>query len=101
MCERSCSESVETGERLAEDESVDLVRAFVGVNALEIQHVPDHGVLEKNPVTAQDPAAGSRDLERLSHVVSFAERYLSRGDPVAVFHPREVQGQEVSFDDLL
>jgi hypothetical protein len=57
-----CSERVEARECLAEHERVHLVRALVGVDALEVQHVADHGVLEQDAVAAQDAATAPGDV---------------------------------------
>src|SRR5579871_684383 len=88
------SERVETGECLSEDERVHLVCALVRVDALEVQHVSDDGILEENSIAPEDAAAGSGDGERVANVVPLAERNLGRGDALSVFHAREVQGEE-------
>src|SRR5262245_10600424 len=54
------------GLRPPEDQCVDVVRAFIGVDRLEIHHVADHMELVGNAVTAMHVAGGTRDVERFA-----------------------------------
>ena len=59
------AEGVLAGQRLADHESVHLVRALVGQDGLEVVHVADDGVLERDAVRAEDRArASSRPRSR-------------------------------------
>jgi len=64
------------GERLAEHERVDLVRALVRVDALEVHEVPDDWILEQDAVGTEQVAGRTRRFERHLDVVALAERHL-------------------------
>src|SRR5688572_12621207 len=51
----SATERVQSGDRLAEDERMDVVGAFVGVDALQIGEMPHRLVLGENAVGTQQP----------------------------------------------
>src|SRR6266542_3028639 len=51
---RGWGEGAEPSQRLAEDQRVHLVGALVGEHRYEVVHVPDHRVLERHPVGAED-----------------------------------------------
>src|SRR5438094_2728053 len=61
-------EGVLARQRLADDEGVHLVRAFVRQHRLEVVHVPDDRVLERDAVAAEDRARGAAHLERAADV---------------------------------
>src|SRR5215831_6498882 len=95
------SERVQPRERLANDERVDLVGAFVGVHALEVEHVPDDGILEQDAVAPEDCARAPSDFERLTHVVALAERDLCRQELALAFvlQASVMEREQLTFDD--
>src|SRR6476659_5948447 len=65
------SQRVLAGQIPADDERVDVVRALVGVDRLEVEHVADHGVLRRDAVAPVHLAGQPGALERHAHVVAF------------------------------
>src|SRR5579875_4203142 len=52
------------GERAADDERVHVRGALVGDDGLEVVHVADDRILERDPVGAEHLAGGAGDVER-------------------------------------
>src|SRR5690349_4739805 len=77
------------GDRLAEDQGVHLDGALVGEHRLEVVHVPDHGVLQRDAVGAEHGARRATDLERLADVVELADADLLRTQQALVLEPSE------------
>jgi hypothetical protein len=72
--------------------AVDVVRALVGVDGLEIEHVPDHVELVDDPVAAVHVARHPGDLERLAARVALHDRRDLRRRLAVVLHaPRRRQ----------
>src|SRR6056297_2226465 len=95
------SERVLSREPAAEDQGVHLVRALVGVDALEVQHVPHGGELHADAVAAEDRPAGTCRLERHGHVVPLAQRDLEGTHAaVLVLQARQVEHQHLGQRDL-
>src|SRR2546428_7339611 len=94
------AERVQAGDGLAQNQGVDLVRSLVGVHRLEVVHVPDHRVLERDPVGSQDRPGLAADLQRLAHVVELAEAHLLRAEPAFVLHAAEMQRQQLALPEL-
>jgi hypothetical protein len=55
-------ESLHARESAADDERVNLVRPLVGQHGLEVVHVPDDGVLERDAARSHDRSSFTRDL---------------------------------------
>ena len=75
---RGLAEGVLARQRLADDEGVYLVRPLVREHGLEVVYVPDHGVLERDTVRAEDRPRAAGDLERAADVPHLAEAHLFR-----------------------
>src|SRR5919109_2273319 len=80
----SPSERVEPGHRLSENQCVDVVRALVGVHALEVFHVSHRRILGENPVRAEQPSRLTSDFGRDVHIVALRERNLLRRKLAAI-----------------
>src|SRR6266851_6368721 len=63
-------ERSDAGLGAAEDQGVDVVGAFIGVDRLEVHHVTDHVVLVGDAVAAMHVAGGAGDVERLAAIVA-------------------------------
>src|ERR1700675_1422520 len=61
-CQRS-AKRLDAGERAADDERVHVGCALVGDDGLEVVHVADDGVLERDAVGAEHLARGTGDVE--------------------------------------
>src|ERR671916_2282823 len=79
---------------------MDLVGALVRSHALQVVHVPHHGVVEGYPVTAEDRAGFACDLDRFADIVELPEGDLLWPQGPLVLHTPEVQGQERALVDL-
>src|SRR4029077_6805598 len=62
----------------AEDQRVDVVRAFVGIDGFEIAQHAHHVELVGDAVAAVDVARHARDLERLAAIVALEQRHRRR-----------------------
>src|SRR5262245_39958688 len=72
---RSCRlECGDPGLCAAEDEGMDVMRALIGVDRLEIHHVPDHRIFVDDAVAAMHVARGSSDVERFAGRVALEDR---------------------------
>src|SRR5438552_1067352 len=71
---------------LAEDERVDLVRSFVGIDRLDVAHVTADLVLVADPVRSEQLAAERRALARRAHVVPLAEAHVVGLELLLVLH---------------
>ena len=74
-----------------EDQRVDVVRAFVRIDGLEVQQVPDHVELVDDAVAAVHVARHPRDLERLAAGIALHDRRDLRRRLAFVLHPAEAQ----------
>src|SRR5437868_15384222 len=64
---------------------MDVMRTFVGIHRLEVEHVPDDAILVGNAVAAMHVPRDARYVERLAAIVALHERdCLRRGFPL--FH---------------
>src|SRR5699024_11153785 len=75
---------------LPQDEGVDLVRALVGADGLEVVRVPQRRVVERDAVAAQQRARLAGDRDRLPAVVELAD-----GDLVVLQRPRILQAPQL------
>src|SRR5207253_3853158 len=88
------AERVLAGQRLADGERMYLVRAFVGEHRLEVVHVPDDGILERDPVAAEDGARAPADLERAADVTHLPHGDVLGKQRAVVLHPAEVKREQ-------
>ena len=65
---------MDAGHRAPEHQRVDVVRAFIGVDGLEIVHHPHHVEFVGDAVGAVQVARRARDLERLAAIVALEQR---------------------------
>ena len=84
----------------AKDQRVDIVRAFVRIDRLEIGHVPHRMVLDENAVPAQKATSFARDVRSHIAVCTLGERDLLWRHRTSVLHPTEVIGDELALRDL-
>src|SRR5215210_4896024 len=88
------------GQRLTYDERVHLVRPLVREHGLEVVHVPDHWILERDAVAAEDGARRAARFERAADVAHLAEAHVLRTQRPLVLHAAEVQRDERAPVDL-
>ena len=67
---------------MPDDQGVDVMRAFVGVNGLEIYEMPNHGIAISDAHRVEDVARVARAFERHPDIIAFRERNL-RGTHLA------------------
>src|SRR6266567_914084 len=85
----------DAGEGLADRERVDLLGALVGQHRLQVVGVPDHRVLQRDAVGAQNGTRGPGDVDRRANVAHLAQADLLRGDSPGLLEPPDVQGEEL------
>jgi len=85
---------------LAEDERVDVVRAFVGRDGLEVTEVAHDRVFERDAVAAEDVAADARGLERDADVVALDHRDVRGVELLCFFQAGDFEGLELGARDL-
>ena len=62
--------------------------------------MPDHGVLERDPVRSEDGAGLASDPQRLAHVVELAQTDLFGPQTAVVLHPPQVERQQLPLAEL-
>src|SRR5258706_4212147 len=65
-----------SGQVLPNDQRVDVVRPFIGIDGLQVASVPHCGILVQDAVSPQDVPGDPRDVQRLVHVVPLGDRDL-------------------------
>ena len=86
--------------RAAQDQRVDVVRAFVGVDHFEVHQVARHAELVADAVAAHHVARQAGDVERLAAVVALEDRGdLDRGRAF-VLHAAQAQAALQAQRDL-
>src|SRR5262249_26683174 len=84
-------ERLDAGLRAAEDERMDIVRAFVGVDGLEIAHHAHDVKLIGDAVATVHVASEPRHFQRLAAIVALEHRDRRRGCLALVDQPRQAQ----------
>src|SRR3569833_1103808 len=79
------------GDGLSKHQSVDLLRALVRQHRLEVRHVPDLRVLQRDAVRPQHRPGRARHVQRRPYVGQLAERHLLRRDLSGLLEPSAVQ----------
>src|SRR5688572_17464005 len=85
----SAVERGEAGDVLPDDQRVNVVRALVGVDALEVQHVAAALVLVGHAVRAEDVAGIAGDVARDRAVVPLRKRDLPGRQPIRFLEAAE------------
>src|SRR3954470_23131090 len=85
----------EPGDILPDDERMDVVRALVRVDGLEVQHVPAALILVRDPVRAEDVARIASDVSRHRDARALRERDLRRLERVRFLELAEPPAQEL------
>src|SRR3954447_24406966 len=79
------------GDRPAEDQSVDVVGAFVGVDGFQVRGVAHHVIFDLDAVAAVHVAGGARDVERLAAIVALDDGDHLRRHLALVHQPADPQ----------
>src|SRR3546814_8482238 len=88
----------DAGDRAAEDQRVDVVRAFIGIHRFEVHRMADDVIFGGDAVAAVHIARDARDIERLAAIVA-----LEQADPVgrSEEHTSELQSlMRISYSDF-
>src|SRR5262245_56887468 len=96
----SRAEGVEPRDVPAHDEGMDVVRALVRVDRLQIHHVPDDRMLVHDAGRAQDVAGQARGIERHLHVVPLGHGDLLGPRLAFVLELAQPQAEELRLGDL-
>src|SRR5919197_6186923 len=76
---------IKTSEAATQNQGVDFVRALVGVDRLQVQHVADDREFERNAAGAVDETRHTGDFERLGHAIFLGHAHLVGGQTLLVF----------------
>src|SRR6266850_1237653 len=93
-------EGLDAGLRAAEDQRVDVVRAFVGIDHLEVDDMADDAELVGDAVAAQHVAREARDLQRLAARIALHDRGDLDRRAALVLHAPEAQAALQAEGDL-
>src|SRR5271166_6865450 len=93
-------ERLQAGLRAPQYEGVDVVRAFVGVDRLQIGEVAHDAVFDLDAVAAMHVARRARDLQRLAAIVALHHRDHFRRRLAFVHQPPEAQSALKPEGDL-
>src|SRR5579883_832345 len=93
------SERAESRQLAAHRELMDRLRALVGDDALEVQHVADGNVLRADARAAEHVATVARDVEGHAAVVPLREGYVGRLHLARLLEPPELQHEELRGRD--
>ena len=83
------AESLESCDGTAEDEGVDVVGAFVGIDRLQVHDVADDVVLVRDAVASQHVTALARNVQRLAARVALQQRNHLRRHPSFTFSKKQ------------
>src|SRR5215471_3575148 len=99
-CRARSEECLDPGLGATEDQRVNVVRAFVGVDGLEIAQHAHHVELVRYAVAAMDVARHARDLERLAAIVALEQRHRRRRGAALLQQPPEPERRVQAERDL-
>src|SRR3970282_2062226 len=85
---------------LTDDQTVDVVRAFVRVDGFEVVHVAHDAVVVHDTIGAQDVAGLPRGLESHPDIVHLEHRDLREVGAATVFESTDVKRQGLALADL-
>src|SRR3954471_24799088 len=100
ICGSSSGEGADTGDVPSDDQRLHGLGALVGVDDLDVAHVPDDVVLEQHAVTAQHVARLGDDLPCLARVVELGEAGDRVGEAAVLLQSRELHAVELHPGDL-
>src|SRR5690606_6247146 len=70
--------------RLSQNQSVDIVGTFVGMDRFEINHVPENWVLCHDAICTGDVASSAGHIKSHLHVVALGHRNLNKARPMVI-----------------
>ena len=79
---------------------MDFVRALIGIDRLQVQHVADDWEFERNAAGAMDGTRHTGDFERLGYAIFLGHAHLVGGQAVLVFEAGEVVIHELALGNL-
>src|SRR5216684_7112855 len=88
------------GDFFSDDEFVNVVGAFVGVNAFEVVHVAHDAVIVDDAVGAEDVAGLAGGFKRDGDVVHFQHGDVRGVGLAFVFQAADMQREQLSLDDF-
>src|SRR5262249_7355090 len=97
---KSAGESGDPSLRAPQNQGVDVVGAFIGVDRLEVHYMADHVICVGDAVAAVYVARGAGDVERLAAIVALQDRDHLRVVAAHVFEPPEPQAGMQTESDL-
>src|SRR3984957_562422 len=96
----SSEESLYPGLGSAENQGMDIMRAFVGIHHLEIHDMPNDAVLVRDAVAAQHVARHACDIQRLAAGIALHDGGDFHGGRAVILHTTEPQTPLQAQGDL-
>src|SRR5437879_8419373 len=90
-------EGIQSRNFLPQDQRVDVVRALVGVDRLQIREMAHRLILRQDAVGSEETPRLPRDLGRYVHVVPLGEGHLLRRHLALILQATYLQTQELRF----
>src|SRR5687768_13717966 len=84
-------ESGQSSNSLSDDQSMDVMRALVRVDTLEVRHMTHGGIFGENAVCTKQAPRFARNIRRDADVVSLGERNLLRCKLARILEPTDMQ----------
>src|SRR5688572_22440245 len=84
-------ESGQSSNSLSDDQSMDVMRAHVRVDTLEVRHMTHGGIFGENAVCTKQAPRFARNIRRDADVVSLGERNLLRCKLARILEPTDMQ----------
>jgi REP element-mobilizing transposase RayT len=94
------TEGLHSRQSAADYERMNFMRPFVRQDGLEVVHVTDDRVLQRDPVAAENRAGRPTDVQRPAHVPDLSQAHVLGSQSPRVLHSSEVQGDEQAAIDL-
>src|ERR1044071_6975426 len=85
----------------ANHQRMDLMRAFIRIDRLQVDHVPEDRMLEADAVGAEHAAHRACDLERHRHVVALPQADLRGPQSTCILESPELVRQQLPGGDGL
>src|SRR5438132_5014885 len=97
----SPAERIDARDVMADDQCMDVVRAFVGVDSLKVHEMPNHGIAIRDARGTKYVAGLACAFERHPNVVPLRQRNLRRSYRACLQHACETQREQLRFRNLL
>src|SRR5579859_4970596 len=88
-----CSKGSNSGDRLSDDQRVNILRAFIGFHRLQVHHVTHDWIIVSDAVAAEHIARHARAFQGDSNIVSLGHRDMLVADLPGILEAAHLQGE--------